>query len=89
MNGLLLFSGENIMSRKIHEIAKDIRENWNPVNYAAKPYLNAMFSLESVKDSFGYDSARSVILYFLSNASSFKGEDARRLKAELKALLKE
>ena len=54
------------------------------VNYAAKPYLDAMGSLESGKDSYGQDSAHSVLAYFLGNANSFKGPDAKRLKDELK-----
>ena len=37
-------------------------------------------------DQYYNDSAKSVILYFLSNASSFRGERAKALKAELKAL---
>jgi hypothetical protein len=36
----------------------------------------------------GFDSARSVVLYFLSNASSWRGDVAKRVKAELKAHLK-
>jgi hypothetical protein len=30
-----------------------------------------------------------VVAYFLSNASSYRGETARKVKAELKAMLKE
>jgi hypothetical protein len=47
-----------------------------------------MRSLERVSDTYGADSGVSVIAYFLSNASGFKGEAARTLKAELKAHLK-
>jgi hypothetical protein len=46
-----------------------------------------MRELESVNDAYGYDSGRSVVLYFLSNAASFKGEAAKALKAELKTLV--
>ena len=31
-----------------------------------------------------YDSMASVVAYFLSNATGWRGDDARRLKAELK-----
>ena len=34
-----------------------------------------------------YDSAESVVLYFLANAQGFRGEDARRIKAELNSML--
>jgi hypothetical protein len=75
------------MARPIHEIAREIRKHWKKVNYAAAPYLDAMGALDSIDDAFGYDSGRSVVAYFLSNASGFRGDDARRLKAELKAML--
>ena len=78
----------NHMSRPIYEIAREIRKYWENVNYAAKPYLEAMLSLDSVHDKYGYDSGKSVVLYFLSNASGFRGEHAKRIKAELKALTK-
>jgi hypothetical protein len=75
-----------IEKRSIRSIALDIRREWIKVNYAAKPYLDAMMELNSINDKYGFDNARSIILYFLSNASSFRGERAKALKAELKAL---
>lgn len=75
-------------TRPLHEIAREIRRDWKPVNYAAKPYLEAMYTLDGINDQYGLDSARSIVLYFLSNASSWRGETARRIKAELRALTK-
>lgn len=75
-------------TRSLSAIAAEIRKSWPKVNYAAKPYLDAMSSLTSVHESYGMDSGRSMVQYFLANASTFRGEDAKRLKAELKALLK-
>lgn len=72
------------MTRSISDIAAEIRGDWRNVNYAAKPYLDAMSSLDSVHDSYGVESARTVILYFLSNAGSWRGDTARRVKKELK-----
>ena len=74
------------MKRPIYEIAADIRRNWAKVNYAAAPYLDAMDSINDINDMFYADTAKSVVAYFLANARAFKGEDAKRLKAELKAL---
>ena len=74
--------------RPLHVIATDIKKNWANVNYGAKPYLDAMRSLDSINDDYGMDSGKSIVLYFLSNASSWRGEDAKRIKAELKAMLK-
>jgi hypothetical protein len=75
--------------RTISAIAYEIQREWGAkVNYAAKPYLDAMKGLDSVNESYGFDSGRSVVLYFLGNASSFKGEKAKALKQELKDMLK-
>lgn len=72
--------------RPLHVIARDIYQAWPKVNYAAKPYLEAMRDLSSINDKYGYDDARSIVLYFLSNAASFKGDQAKALKLELKTI---
>ena len=74
------------MKRSLSTIARDIESKWANVNYAARPYLDAMHSLNDINDMYYCDTARSIVLYFLGNARSFRGEDAKRLKAELKAL---
>lgn len=74
-------------SRSLYEIAREVRKTWPNVNYAAKPYLQAMATLSSVKDYYGCDSGDSIVRYFLSNATTWKGEDARRIKAELKKMI--
>lgn len=73
-------------TRSLSTIASEIRRDWSKVNFAAKPYLSAMAGLDSINDSYGYDDARSIVLYFLSNASSWRGDNAKRIKAELKAM---
>ena len=73
--------------RSIREIASEIETDWTKVNYAARPYLDAMYSLDSVSDSYGLDSGQSVVAYFLANAGAWRGDRARALKAELKAML--
>ena len=77
------------MARPLFKIAREIEADWGKVNYAAKPYLEAMRELSSVRDNFLYDSGESVVLYFLGNATSWRGEKARQIKAELKTMLKE
>lgn len=74
--------------RPIYEMAEEIRKDWKPVNYAAKPYLDAMRCLNNISEMYGQDSAKSVIAYFLSNAGSWRGEVAKRIKVELNKLLK-
>lgn len=75
--------------RPIYEIAREIRKDWGAkVNFAAEPYLEAMECLDSIDDNYYFDSAKSVVLYFLSNASTWRGETAKRIKAELKEMCK-
>lgn len=74
------------MSRSLSQIAHEIRANWPKVNYAAIPYLDAMSELDSVNDNYYFDSGRSIVLYFLANANSWRGDKAREIKAELKQL---
>ena len=76
------------MNRPISTIARDINRDWSKPNYAAVPYLEAMQSLNLITDKYYYDSADMVVRYFLSNATSWKGDKAREIKAELKAMLK-
>lgn len=75
-------------SRSLSQIASEIRKDWKPVNYAAKPYLDAMQTLDTMTDNYGMDSARSIVAYFLSNASTWRGEVAKAIKKELNAMLK-
>jgi hypothetical protein len=72
--------------RNLCEIADEIYCEWANVNYAAAPYLSAMSTLRSINDNYMMDSGKSVVLYFLCNASSFRGPAAKRIKAELKAM---
>lgn len=79
-------------TRPLHAIAREIRADWrrkdgtSAVYFGAVPYLDAMRSLDSIDDMYGYDDARSVVLYFLANANAWRGETARRVKAELKRM---
>ncbi len=77
-------------SRALCDIAHEIQADWSKqgkgVNYAAKPYLQAMACLSQIEDTYGCDDAKSIVLYFLCNATSWRGETAKRVKAELKKM---
>jgi len=78
------------MNRPIFEIAKDIKNEWgSKVYFGAAPYLDAMLFLSNRNDKYGFDDADSILRYFLSNASSFRGERAKQLKEEIIYILKE
>jgi hypothetical protein len=74
--------------RPLNTIAKEIKSDWTKVNYGAVPYLQAMQGLSSITDVYGFDNAKSIVIYFLSNASTWKGDKAKEIKSELKAMLK-
>lgn len=76
------------MARTIREIAQEIEADWKRPYFGAVPYLNAMQRLQSVNDKYGFDDARGIVLYFLSNATTWRGDKARAIKAELKGLIK-
>ncbi len=73
--------------RALSAIAADIRAHWPKVYFGAVPYLDAMSELDKISDMYYADTAESVVRYFLANATTWRGEDARRVKAELKAML--
>ena len=76
-------------TRSISTIAREVESDWKEkVNFAARPYLDAMHTLTSVNDSFYADSGHSVVAYFLANASTWRGDTARRVKAELNKMVK-
>ena len=75
---------EKLPTASISAIARFIRSDWKTVNFAAKPYLDAMASMETIDENYGLDSGKSIVIYFLSNASSYRGENAKLVKAELK-----
>jgi hypothetical protein len=79
---------QKVQNRPLYEIARDIRKDWgSKVYFGAKPYLDAMASLDSINDNYGLDSAKSIVLYFLGNASTWRGETAKTIKKELKAMV--
>ena len=74
-------------TRPLYTIAREIKKDWGTkVNYGAVPYLDAMSSLDKITDNYGMDSAKSIVLYFLSNATTWRGDKAKEIKAELKKL---
>lgn len=74
-------------TRPLSNIAHDIRRDWKNVNFAARPYLAAMFEMDKVTDQYMYDDGRGIVRYFLANAASWRGPVAQTIKAELKGLL--
>ena len=78
---------ENTTPRPLYEIAKEIRKDWEKVSVHAKPYLDAMSQLEKVTDRYILEDGKTQVAYFLSNASTWKGDKAKAIKAELKKMI--
>ena len=74
--------------RPLYEIAREIRADWKTPYFGAVPYLDIMLGMRSVNDNYGYDSGKSIVNYFLANAGTWRGEVARRIKSELKTMIK-
>lgn len=77
------YSNESIAS-----LASIIRRNWTKVYFGAVPYLDAMCQMDTINDDYGYDSGVSIVLYFLSNANTWRGPIAREVKKELNKRVK-
>ena len=75
-------------TRPLHEIAREIRQDWKKVYFGAVPYLDVMGTMNSIEDRYMFDSARSIVRYFLGNATTCRGDTARRVKKELNDMLK-
>lgn len=77
------------LSTIAEEILKDITNGpWSKhAAFYAAPYISAMLAMDKITDKYYLDSGKSVVLYFLSNASTWRGETARRIKLELKGML--
>ena len=78
----------NEHERKLWEIAVDIKKHWPKPYFGAVPYIKAMSELDHVGQMCGADPARHIVNYFLANASTWRGDDAKRIKAELRSMLK-
>jgi hypothetical protein len=74
--------------RPLYEIASEIRRDWKNIYFGAVPYVDAMSELDKITDMYFADSAKSIVLRFLSNAQTWRGEVAKRVKTELKQMVK-
>lgn len=75
--------------RTFQRIANDIKSTWLNVYFGAVPYLEAMLTLDTTDPNapYYYNKAGDIVRYFLANAQTFRGADAKRLKAELESML--
>lgn len=74
-------------NRNLSEIAREILNTWKNPSPHAMPYITAMLSIHSSDPNAGYffETAETIVIYFLANATTFRGPDARRIKKELRS----
>ena len=75
------------IKRPVYKIAEDILNDWTAPYFGARHYLTAMLTINNELEQYGQDSAKTVILYFLSNATTYRGSKAKELKKELQKLI--
>jgi hypothetical protein len=68
-------------TRPIFEIVKEIRADWEKVNYGAV-HLDAMATINKIEESYYYESARTQVIYFCL-MRQLGGDVARRVKKNL------
>jgi hypothetical protein len=84
-----------MMLRPIGQIAQDIvdditstcRDKRKPLPPYVNGYVRPMVYLDTVTDNYGADDGEYVVIYALSNLSTYRGPKAKGLKDELKAHL--
>jgi hypothetical protein len=75
---------QDITQLNLAQIAAIIKADWKKPYFAAVPYLNALTQLNTVNDRFYAEDAHGIVLYFISNAATWRGPIAKAVKAELK-----
>jgi hypothetical protein len=75
------------MARPLHEIAEESVLSWPEPYFDAVPCIHVMRRIEKITDGYGMDDGEGLVRYFLVNARTWRGEVAKRVKAELKELL--
>lgn len=85
-------------NKSLSEIGSLIEREWKNPYFGAVPYISALIDIQDEDEPSGgeynriagcylFDSARDIAIRFLSNATNWRGETARLVKAEIKRRL--
>jgi hypothetical protein len=77
-----------ISDRTLRQIAAEIRADWKQVSEYAIQQLDGMEEAGRLEGRFGIETGADAVRGFLINAHHWRGETARRIKGELRAMLK-
>jgi hypothetical protein len=83
------YEREDLTELTLSQLADITINDWgDEMSPAAYPYIKAMFNLKDMNDAIGFDSAQSIVMYFLLNAKSWNSKPAKKIKAELRRRVK-
>jgi len=79
----------NKQQRPLYEIAREIKADASHRAFwwKAEPYVSAMLKIDKITDMYMYEPADMVVRYALGNLMGWRGEIAKRVKDELRAML--
>lgn len=78
------------MPRPLYVIAREIASDpaYQPCAWCAAPYVFAMQTMTTIHENYGQDSGDYIVRCALENLKQWRGDTARRVKAELRGMLK-
>lgn len=77
----------NPPARKLSVIAAEIKRDWKDPYFGAEPYIRAMSELDSVDDYYIEERGSDIVNRFLAQAGKWRGEKAKAIKNELRAMI--
>ena len=78
----------DLKNMRLSQISDLIYRNWNNMPLNAYRYVEAMFQLDNINESFNNETGVEIISYFLANAKSWQGDVAKDVKQYLNNLIK-
>ncbi|WNM67202.1 hypothetical protein SEA_ERUTAN_56 [Gordonia phage Erutan] len=76
----------SLIGREIISLWRTKKPSSSTLAYAG-PYVEAICMMDKPSDSYGLESGDMIIAYLLNNLRNWRGDDARRIKAELNRAL--
>lgn len=77
--------GGGVVVPPISRLVRIMRKDWGAkVYFGAVPYIDALSCVDTAGETVGCDNACYLIMYLLSNSTTWRGATARQVKAALK-----
>ena len=84
-----IIEGEEIQNLNFQALILLMRKDWQATSkkgiyFGAVPYIEALCTLDDINQKYGFDDGKGMVLYLLGNATTYRGTQAKAIKAELK-----